>query len=302
MTSIEITQQIKSDLATMRNSPFLHASRSLLETLGYESELMLDLPSNPSEFINRISSRDDASRSRVEFLSAAKSMQIIFQVTDAEIAGNKHARLPKQRVDFDKGNAKSFMFVAVELNGKTYPRTKYIRFTREVNKPFPMPVVVLFKTASNLLTVAFVRRRRNKIQTNRDVIENSSFVKEVNMAYPNVADLNQLSQLSLSSLLIWMRQNKEIVNFDGLLTAGANQLYSQDVTRFQPNRTHIDRIVPHPKDLQHDPETGRPIRYWDRHLNKGRGHWRTIDHDGYLGGIAVCRKRCVFCHTDYKTN
>lgn len=302
MASIEITQQIKSDLAAMRNSPFLHASRSLLETLGYESELMLDLPSNPSEFINRISNRDDASKSRFEFLSAAKSMQIIFQVTDAEIAGNKHARLPKQRVDFDKGNAKSFMFVAVELNGKNYPRAKYIRFTREVNKPFPMPVVVLFKTTSNLLTVAFVRRRRNKIQTDRDVMENSSFVREVDTAYPNVADLNRLSQLSLSSLLIQIRQNEEIVNFDRLLATGINQLYSPYLIRSRPNQTHISQINIHPQNLQYDTETGKPIRYWDKYLNNGRGHWRTIDHDGFLGGISVCRKRCVFCHTDYKTN
>ena len=62
---------------------------------------------------------------------------------------------------FNAGNAQSFLFVAVELRGEGYARGEYASFAREVNKRLNAPTVVLFRTPTNLLTLAFVHRRAN---------------------------------------------------------------------------------------------------------------------------------------------
>ena len=58
---------------------------------------------------------------------------------------------------FDAGYVRSFLFFTVALKDRDYPRGKYAQFTREVNKRFMMPIVVLFR-AGNRLTIGFVGR------------------------------------------------------------------------------------------------------------------------------------------------
>ena len=88
---------------------------------------------------------------------------MLFQVTDEEIPDRIQSTLFESS-GFSTGNARSFLFAAVELKGESYPRGRYASFAREVNKRVVAPTVVLFRTPTNLLTLAFVHRRASLLE------------------------------------------------------------------------------------------------------------------------------------------
>ena len=125
--------------------------------------------------------------------------------------------------------AQSFLFMAVDLKGKHYPRGQYANFTRAINKRFPAPTVVLFKTADDLLTLAFVHRRAHKHHPARDVLGSVSLVREIDPTNPHRAHLDILQELSLEKRLRWMNANGKPYNFDGLLAAWLDALDTEEL-------------------------------------------------------------------------
>ena len=166
------------------------------------------------------------------FRSNAASAHIVFQLTDEEIAAGVSGQ---QRLlttnGFDKGNSKSFLFVAVELTGTSYSRSEYALFTREINKRFPIPTVVLFKTANDLLTLAFVHRRENKRNPDRDVLGSVALVRQIDLSDPHPAHSDILGDLALGKRLRWMDLNGHPTNFDGLLVAWLDALDTEELNR-----------------------------------------------------------------------
>ena len=109
---------------------------------------------------------------------------------------------------FDKGNIKSFLFCAVELNDNRYSRTKYAEFTREINKRLFAPTVILFR-AGDHLTVAFADRRPDKTDEDRDVLGQVTLIKDIRLNNPHRAHLDILSELSLEACVQWMNDKKK---------------------------------------------------------------------------------------------
>ena len=136
-----------------------------------------------------------------------------------------------QGFEFEKGNSRSFIFATVELKNNEYPKGKYAEFTREINKRLNVPTVAIFKTTSNLLTLAFVHRREHKRDKSRDVLGSVSLIRQIDTADPHRAHLNILSELSFSNMLDWMRTNNKQLNFDGLLDAWLNTLDTQELNK-----------------------------------------------------------------------
>ena len=63
---------------------------------------------------------------------------------------------------------------------QSYPRGAYAQFTREINKRIDIPTVVVFRTANGAeLPLAFVNRRVNKLDADRDVLGNVSLIREI---------------------------------------------------------------------------------------------------------------------------
>ena len=112
-----------------------------------------------------------------------------------------------------------------------YPRGQYAAFTRELNKRFPMPMVVLFRTASNRVTLAFVHRRPNQRDPERDVLGSVSLIREIDANRPHRAHLDILAQLSLPERLAWMDSHGKARNFDGLLEAWLSALDTEELNR-----------------------------------------------------------------------
>ena len=212
-------------LATMTGADFPNEAERLLNAIGYASDRRLpDQTGDPADFLASV----PATQPKDALIAAADSIRLLFQVTDAEIA----ASAPQVRPgEFDSGVARSFLFIAAELRGDSYSRGDYAAFTREINKRFNIPAVVLFWTAAKRLTIAFVHRRPNKRDPNRDVIGSVSLIREINPLDGNRVWIDIVAALSLDARLRWMESRKEPRNFDGLLAAWLDDLGAQELNK-----------------------------------------------------------------------
>ena len=230
-------ESIQTALQNFIDGDLLDASTELLRVLGYESDRTLELSGDALEFINEISETDPTTRrvtqSELRFREEVDSVKIIHQVTDDEINQSASAQgiLMDNPASFDKGHAKSFIFAAVELKRDEYSRGRYAEFTREVNKLFKSPCVVVFKTPPNLVTLAFVHHRRHKRDQDRDVLGSVSLIRQIEAAKPHRAHVDILTELSLDKMLEWMDRHNEPQNFDGLLKAWLDTLDTQELNR-----------------------------------------------------------------------
>ncbi len=216
---IQPKEQILSALATIPDSDFLATTKDLLKVLGYQSDRTLELSGHPEDFIQQFPAPNENTKTEQAFCENAQSVRFIFQLTSDEIASSNQQTLIFEPASFDKGNTSSFIFSAVELKKDTYARGQYAEFTREINKRLSQPSVVLFRTPSNLLTLAFVHRRPHKRDNTRNVLESVTLIKDIHPNKPYRAHLDILEELSLSNLLTWMNDHNKSHNFDGLLAA-----------------------------------------------------------------------------------
>ena len=228
---IQPKEQILSALATIPDSDFLATTKDLLKVLGYQSERTLELSGDPEDFIQQFPALSENTRTEQAFSENAQSVRFIFQLTSDEIASSNQQTLNFEAASFDKGNTSSFIFSAVELKKDSYARGQYAQFTREINKRLSQPSVVLFRTPSNLLTLAFVHRRPHKRDNTRNVLESVTLIKDIHPNKPYRAHLDILEELSLSNLLTWMNDHNKSHNFDGLLAAWLAKLDTQELNR-----------------------------------------------------------------------
>ena len=229
MNASNTRNAIASALQGIATATFTDAGRKLLAALGYRSDRTLDgQTGNVADFITHPNTAIEYT-----FTQQATFAALIFQVTSNEIgviAQGQQMLIPAAGFDH-QDLAQSFLFMAVELKGKHYPRGQYANFTRAINKRFPAPTVVLFKTADDLLTLAFVHRRMNQRDPKRDVLGSVSLVREIDPTNPHRAHLDILQDLSLEKRLGWMNANGMPYNFDGLLAAWLDALDTEELNR-----------------------------------------------------------------------
>ena len=221
---------IKSALAALQNGVLLEKSKDLLSTLGYRSELTLELSGTVHDFFEEFPPLNPNTKTEQKFRKHAESAQIIFQFTKDEIEDDPEQMTLLESNAFDKGNIKSFLFCAVELKDNRYSRTKYAEFTREINKRLFAPTVILFR-AGDHLTIAFADRRPDKTDGDRDVLGQVTLIKDIRLNNPHRAHLDILSELSLEACVQWMNDNRKPKNFDGLLATWLAKLDTEELNK-----------------------------------------------------------------------
>ena len=231
MIGNKTTDQVRDVLSELADGDFSKAAEKLLSSLGYRGDDAL--PSETvtvGDFIVDHPAENPDTKSEQEFSENTQSVRFISQISDAEITANAQQALIDSSA-FDTGNARSFLFLAVELNEATYSRGQYAAFTREINKRWQIPTVVLFKTAANLLTLAFAHRRLHRRDPGRDVLGNVFLIREIDPVKPHRAHLDILDDLSLPKRLGWMSAHGKPLNFDGLLEAWLDALDTEELNR-----------------------------------------------------------------------
>ena len=232
MIANQTTNRVRDTLSELPDGDFSKTAEKLLGTLGYRGDDAI--PSETvtvGDFIVDYPAANPDTRSEQEFVENTQSVRFISQVSDTEITANAQQALIDASA-FDTGNARSFLFLAVELKEDTYSRGQYAAFTREINKRWQFPTVVLFKTAANLLTtLAFAHRRPHRRDPERDVLGNVFLIREIDPVKPHRAHLDILDDLSLPKRLEWMSAHGKPHNFDGLLDAWLDALDTEELNR-----------------------------------------------------------------------
>ena len=234
MNSTNIRQDIIDALTNFDSRDFVASAKNLLETLGYRSERTpIEQSGEVARFINEYSFNNNRpTNSEGELREHAESINLIFQVANEEIAqAASGQQILFNSTEFEKGRAQSFVFAAAELKDPEYSRGLYARLAREISKRLPMPIVVLFRTSSGRLTVAFINRRANKRITDRDVLGDVSLIRQIDTQDPHRAHIDILAELSLDNRLRWMDSNNRPHNFDGLLAAWLNTLDTEELNK-----------------------------------------------------------------------
>ena len=209
---------------------FAAAAEKLLNILGYDSDRKDDLSGDVAEFMREYPAAD--TESARQFRDAADRVNIVFQFAESEISQGELG----ERIEFNKGIATSFLFVAADLKKGRYSRSDYARFVREINKRFSAPTVALFRRPESknkaVLTLAFVGRRQSQTQHGRDVLEKVSLLREIQCENPHRGHLDILAQLSLAERFNWIKgEKKKDRNFDGLLAAWLDELDAEALNR-----------------------------------------------------------------------
>ena len=131
MTIENMTTEIRAALSDLPQDDAIAGARRLLEILGYRSDRTLPLTGSVNDFIEEFPAPNPDTLTENDFRQDVASVHVVFQITNAEIAESVNAQGELfTDSSFDEGDSKSFVFIAVELNKKTYPRGDYAKFTR----------------------------------------------------------------------------------------------------------------------------------------------------------------------------
>lgn len=215
MNGSDIRQAIATALAGFPSSPLKQSSRHLLDILGYRSDRTIPVPgSTPQAFLDLFQQTSAQALDQEKALvSEWKTADLLFQLTDQELS---HESSLFTETSVNAGLLKSYIFIAIELAGSDYPRGKFSAITRQINRIFPMPVMVLFKHQGRL-TIAVINRRRSKIDESKDVLGKVTLIRDIDLLKPHRGHLDILSSFALPNLV--HPERIPINNFDTLHAA-----------------------------------------------------------------------------------
>ena len=213
------------------------SASALLSTLGYSSNKTTDLPAQPAAFAKQLEALAGGTRQLNPLeasLSDWKSAAFLFQLTNDELpalaAGQRD--LLGHTGGVQAHQVESFVFIAIDLKPRTWSRTDLSKLTREINRLFPMPAILLFRhpleDGTPLISVAVIHRRANKRDSTRDVIEGKvSIIKDIDLAAPHAAHLRILESMALTEV-----DAKYVPsNFDDLYAAWLNALDVKELNK-----------------------------------------------------------------------
>ena len=200
MSEKDLKLAIQNAIQQFDRRPLAYSATALLEMLGYHSEKRLALVPNTAAQFQAVFDPQGRLNAEKALPAAWHSVGFLFQITDEEIQG----AISGQGMFFanrqvDNAIINSYLFFAVGLKGDRYTRTQLANVTREINKLFPMPVMLIFKHGS-ALTMAIIARRLHKRDPGRDVLEKVTLIKDIAITQPHRAHVEILHDLSVGRL------------------------------------------------------------------------------------------------------
>ena len=203
-------------------------ARNLLNTLGYRSERALALEPNTAEaFIGTFDPQEKLNRDRAltaEWVSVAPLFQL--RGVDLTITDTAGWLFDPSQTQVDNTIIESYVFVTLRLRGSNYTRTQLSQITREINKLFPMPAMLLFQHG-NTLTLSVINRRLGVRDPSRDVLEKVTLIKDIDFRDTHRAHIDILFDLALEPL----NQTHGVHNFVELHRAWEKTLDTSELNK-----------------------------------------------------------------------
>jgi hypothetical protein len=176
--------EIQNALGNFASGKLGENTRALFNTLGYHSSRTLELAPNTLDGL--LTQFDPRGFNRKNALGDEwRSVDIVFQLTDDEINVSPQARMLFDPKSLQQSNLHSYLILAIGLKRDLYTRTELANITREVNKLFDMPALILFQHGATL-TLAVIDRRPHKRQAEKDVLQKVTLIKDIRIPNPAV--------------------------------------------------------------------------------------------------------------------
>ena len=201
MHETHIRIEIQRVLERFTDGSLAENTTDLLKVLGYESQRTLSRTSNTVEaFLEDFDNRGRMNREKA-LLDEWQTADFLFQLTADEISQQDFQETINfaERGSVDNTIYHSYLFLAVKLKGDTYSRTALANITREINKLYAMPALLIFQHG-HALTFAIINRRPSQRDGDRDVLEKVTLIKDIDVRNPHRAHLEILTDLSLGVL------------------------------------------------------------------------------------------------------
>ena len=209
---------IAAALAAFAARPLAEAARGLFAALGYASDRRVPL-ATPQAFIGQFDAAGRLTDRERETLQRLASLHLLFQLTDAELTST--GDLFDDPAAVQATQIHSYLFFAAELPAGHYTRTDLSAVARALNKPLPMPALLLLKHGDTV-SLAIIHRRLNKRDAERDVLEKATLIKDIRFEEPIRAHLEILNDFALANL----DADFGVANFVALHTAWQRRLGS----------------------------------------------------------------------------
>lgn len=209
MSEQETKRAIEAALKNFAHRPLAEAALQLCEAFGYTSDKRLKLAPNSFDNFLATFAQDKSVNEKYALPNEWKSIDFLFQLTDDEIrAAGDQKFLFEGKGTYNGAVIESYLFFALELKGNYYTRTALAGITRELNKVFPMPALVLFRHGDTL-TLAVINRRLHKREESKDVLEKVTLIKDIQFISSHRAHIEILFDLSFGAL----HEKHEFANF-----------------------------------------------------------------------------------------
>lgn len=195
----DIRTQIQQALTDFSTAHLRESALRLLAALGYQSDKTMPIDgADPQIFLQmleEVAPESGFDRKKAlfdEWLAA----DLLFQLTDDELGSTRNLF---QTNEVKAGLMASYLFFVVRLKGQSYPRGKLAQITRQLNRVFPMPVMVLFVYAGKL-SIAIINRRRHKRDSEKDVLGKVSLIQDIDLKKPHPGHREILASLAIEAL------------------------------------------------------------------------------------------------------
>ncbi|MGG6242594.1 hypothetical protein ACQ4N7_28625 [Nodosilinea sp. AN01ver1] len=205
MATVPLREHLQTTLQAFKHGSLKENALALLDQLGYRSDKQLDLePNTAATFIETFGQGPEHLEFKTDKALADEwlSVDFLFQLAGDDLAIRGQLPLVQSNaVDTSAAAWQSYLFFAIRLRERErpYTRTELANITREVNKLFLMPVMLIFQHGQTI-TLSVINRRLNKRYPERDVLEKVTLIKDINVAQTHRAHLEILADLSSEEL------------------------------------------------------------------------------------------------------
>ncbi len=227
-TKPDLKTRIKDAIEACTAGDFGEQALNLLATLGYQGpRLSYFTQKSFAEFDAFFVQGNERFNPKKAHAAHWASVDVLLQLT-ADQLRQQDSLFTKDKVD---PNAyESYLFFAIELKpkgkGQAWTRTDLSQITREVNKLFLMPAMILFKHG-DALSFSVIDRRLHKRESSRDVLEKVTLIKDIRTSGTNRAHIEILFDLSVDEL----RRVHKFATFPALHAAWRKTLDTKELNR-----------------------------------------------------------------------
>jgi adenine-specific DNA-methyltransferase len=220
-------QDIQKAIEHFKTGDLRHNALSLFKILGYntERENGLDTPQYKTlKDTYELSLNEERAK-----VNEWTYVDVLFQLSQNEMI--KQVSLFDTR-KIDQTIIESYLFFTIELSETDYTRTELSQISREVNRCFPMPVLILFKYGATI-TLSVINRRlhKRKGEVAADVLEKVTLIKDIQIQKTHRAHIEILFDLSFEEL----KSRHNFFNFVELHKAWQKTLDTNELNVFLAN-------------------------------------------------------------------